>query len=74
MTRIVEAVPTLNPDTALVYAPEIKYPAKRVPVDLSTFRVPEIDNLYVVGDATGYVDSFVAAALTGVVAARSIAD
>ena len=74
MTRIVEAVPTLSPDTALVYAPEIKYPAKRVPADLSTFRVPEIDNLYVVGDATGYVDSFVAAALTGVVAARSIAD
>lgn len=70
---IVDVTGTIDPEQALVYAPELKYPARRIPVSLSTFRLPGYDNLYVIGDATGYVDSFVAAGLTGIVAARDIA-
>ena len=72
LDSLMDAVPSIDPTRALVYMPEIKYPAGRVPVDLGSFRVPGHDNLYVIGDATGYVDSFVAAALTGIVAADDL--
>lgn len=71
ITKLMQVVPSLDPKESLVYAPELKYPAKRVPVDLSSWWLPQAE-VYVLGDATGYVDSFVAAAITGVVAARHI--
>jgi uncharacterized FAD-dependent dehydrogenase len=63
---------TFDLDRSWVYAPEIKYPAARVPVEFNTWRSKDIDHLYVLGDATGYLDSFITAAVTGVQAARDI--
>jgi uncharacterized FAD-dependent dehydrogenase len=71
--RIFKAVPSLNASNALVYAPELKYPALRVPVDFRTWEVKGKPGLYCVGDATGYLDSFVAAAVSGLIAAEHIA-
>jgi len=68
-----EAVPSLNINRALAYAPELKYPAMRVPVDLLTWELDGHPGIYVIGDATGYIDSFVAAALSGIMAAQGIA-
>lgn len=68
-----DAVPSLSVDRAIVYAPEVKYPARRVPIDFSSWQVQGHENLYVVGDASGYLDSFVAAAVSGLIAADHIA-
>jgi uncharacterized FAD-dependent dehydrogenase len=72
--RTAGAVKSLDFNRALVYAPELKYPAMRVPVNLETWQLQGHDDIYVVGDATGYIDSFVAAALSGILAAQHIAD
>jgi uncharacterized protein len=55
-----------------VYAPEIKYAGFHIPVDFRSFRVPSVDGLYVIGNATGKLDSFVSAAITGIVAADDL--
>jgi hypothetical protein len=55
----------------LVYAPEIKYYAYRVPVD-QTWQSTDIGGLYVTGNAAGYTASLSAAALTGIIAADAI--
>jgi len=67
------SIPTFDPEESIIYGPEVKYPAYRAPVDTANWQVYGHPGLYIVGDATGYVDSFVAAALTGVVAGRDIA-
>ena len=61
-----------NLNDALVYAPELKYPAYRAPVSLETYAVKDLDGIYIAGDASGYVDSLVAAAITGILAAEDI--
>ena len=63
---------TLIESGALLYGPEVKYYGYRAPVDMTTFRSTQLGGLYVIGNATGYLDSFVSAALTGVIAARDI--
>lgn len=68
-----EAVLKIPAGTATIYAPEVKYAGYRVPIDRATFRLlGEEGRVYVVGNATGYLDSFVSAALTGIIAAKDI--
>jgi len=59
--------------SAVVYAPEIKYYASRFPID-ENWKSLGADGLYVVGNASGYLDSYVAAAVSGVIAARDIVE
>jgi uncharacterized protein len=64
--------PVLAADT-LLYAPEIKYYAYRVPIDVETWESTDVTGLYVVGNAAGYTASLSAAALSGIIAGRAIA-
>lgn len=61
----------LGPE-ALIYGPEIKYYSRRFPVD-SNWESKDVADLYVVGNASGYLDSYVSAAVSGIIAARNIA-
>ncbi len=63
-------VPIIS-STSVIYAPEIKYYGRRVNVD-NRWKSKDIDNLYVIGSGSGYIDSFVAAALSGIIAAENI--
>ena len=58
---------------AVVYGPEIKYYGYRFPVD-GNWKSMDVENLYVVGNASGYLDSYVAAAVSGVIAAKDISN
>lgn len=58
---------------AVVYGPEIKYYGYRFPVD-GNWKSMGVEDLYVVGNASGYLDSFIAAAVSGVIAARDISN
>lgn len=64
-------VPGILDEYSLVYGPEIKYYSPRVVID-SRWEAKGIRGLYVVGNASGYLDSFVAAAMSGVMAAEAI--
>jgi len=57
--------------TSVVYAPEIKYIGRRVNVN-TDWKSKDIKKLYVIGSGSGHMDSFVAAALSGIVAAENI--
>jgi uncharacterized FAD-dependent dehydrogenase len=63
--------PVLAADTVL-YAPEIKYYAYRVPINPQTWESTDVTGLYVVGNAAGYTASLSAAALSGIIAGRAI--
>jgi len=66
-----KALPDGLGQDAVVYAPEIKYYGQRFPVD-ENWKSTNISNLYVTGNASGYLDSYVAAAVSGMIAARDI--
>ncbi len=68
-----KVVPGVLGKHSLLYAPEMKYYGRKVPVDFETWRVKGTDNLYALGNASGYIDSFTSAAVTGVLAARDVA-
>lgn len=70
ITELAKIVPKIISDDCYIYAPEIKYYGRKFPVDFKTWAVE--DNIYVVGNASGYLDSFVSAALTGIIAANDI--
>lgn len=63
--------PVLATDT-LLYAPEIKYYAYRVPISSQTWESTEVTGLYVIGNAAGYTASLSAAALSGIIAGHAI--
>ena len=63
-------VPIISP-FSVIYAPEMKYYGRRVNVT-SDWKSNDIENLYVIGSGSGYLDSFVAAALSGIIAAENI--
>lgn len=63
-------VPIIS-STSVVYAPEIKYYGRRVNVT-KKWKSKDIERLYVIGSGSGHIDSFVAAALSGIVAAENI--
>ena len=61
-------------DKTWIYAPEVKYFGLKLPVDFKSWRCEGIDDLYIIGNASGYLDSFVSAALTGMIAAKDISE
>jgi uncharacterized FAD-dependent dehydrogenase len=63
-------MPGIAADSALLYAPEIKFYAMRIQTD-GRLRT-SIPNLYVAGDGAGVSRGIVGAAATGLVAARGI--
>jgi uncharacterized FAD-dependent dehydrogenase len=71
LSELSKVVPEIFKES-IIYAPEVKYHGYRFPVDKSSWRAKDIPNLYVIGDATGYMDSFVAAAVSGIQAGRDI--
>jgi len=76
-TDIIESIeqldivlPGLNSDSTLLYAPEIKYSAKRV-ITNSQLET-SIPNIFVAGDGAGLTRGIIAAAVTGLIAAEGI--
>jgi uncharacterized FAD-dependent dehydrogenase len=67
-----QACPPVMARDTLLYAPEIKYYAYRVPVDPATWESTDVAGLHVIGNAAGYTASLSAAALTGIIAGRAI--
>lgn len=63
-------VPVVSPKS-IIYAPEIKYYGRRVNVT-PEWRCKDVENLYIIGSGSGYLDSFVAAALSGIIATENI--
>ncbi|NHI93665.1 MAG: FAD-dependent oxidoreductase [Candidatus Lokiarchaeota archaeon] len=63
-------LPGLNSSSTLLYAPEIKYSAKRVITN--NFLETSVPNLFVAGDGAGLTRGIVAAAVTGLIAAEGI--
>jgi uncharacterized FAD-dependent dehydrogenase len=63
-----EIIPGVNSDSTLLYAPEIKFYARRIEVDdrLQT----SVHHLYAAGDGAGLSRGIVAAAATGILAAK----
>lgn len=70
LTELAVVVPGILNDETVIYAPEIKYYGMKFPVSFDTWEVEP--DLYVVGNASGHLDSFVSAALTGMIAATNI--
>jgi hypothetical protein len=64
-------VPGVIGEQAYVYAPEVKYYSPRVKIGRD-WQVVGIPGLYVIGNASGYLDSFVAAATSGIISAKAI--
>jgi hypothetical protein len=63
-------IPGVSADSSLIYAPEIKFYAKRFEVDKNLET--SIRNLFVAGDGSGLSRDMVNASATGVLAARGI--
>jgi hypothetical protein len=64
-------VPGVIGEQSYVYAPEVKYYSPRVRLERN-WEVVGIPGLFVIGNASGYLDSFVAAATSGILAAQAI--
>jgi uncharacterized FAD-dependent dehydrogenase len=65
-----QLVPGINSDETLVYAPAVEWCVKRVATNNS--MQTNVDGLYVAGDGAGLTQGVVAAAVTGILAAKSI--
>lgn len=65
-------LPGLNSGSTLLYAPEVKLRGNRVNVNKS--MQTEIPNLYMAGDGAGLSGNIVGAAISGIYAARGIAE
>ena len=63
-------MPGINNGETLLYGPEIKFFSNEI-VTNNQFKL-ESDNIYFVGDGAGKAGNIVAAAATGLVAARDI--
>jgi uncharacterized FAD-dependent dehydrogenase len=64
-------VPGVIGEFSVVYAPEVKYYSPRVALTPGWQSV-DVPGLYVIGNASGYLDSLVAAATSWILAARDI--
>lgn len=72
LTEMNKALSGVVSSESVLYAPEIKYYGKKVPVDFDSWKVDGVEGLYVVGNASGYLDSFVSAGLSGIISAEHI--
>jgi hypothetical protein len=62
----------LTSPTAVIYGPEVKYYGYKVPVVPATWEVLGLKGVYSIGNASGYLDSYIAAAVSGMQAACHI--
>jgi len=71
LEKLDKVIPGVYSDSTLLYAPEVKFYARRVITNrfLQTLR---ITNLYVAGDGAGVSRGIVGAATTGIIAANGI--
>ena len=65
-----KVIPGINNDDTLLYGPEIKFFSNEIETD-NNFKLAK-ENIYFVGDGSGKAGNIVAAAATGLVAARDI--
>jgi uncharacterized FAD-dependent dehydrogenase len=70
LERLDKVIPGVASDSTLLYAPEIKFYAMRVEVDI-TMETSK-PNLFVAGDGAGVSRGLVIASATGILAARGI--
>ncbi|MFO8109626.1 MAG: NAD(P)/FAD-dependent oxidoreductase [Thermoplasmata archaeon] len=70
LNKLDKIIPGVNSNNTLLYAPEIKFYAKRLKVD-SKLQT-SITNLHAAGDGAGLSHDIVNAAATGILAARGI--
>ncbi len=70
LEKLDRLIPGVASDSTLIYAPEIKYSAKKV--DTDAFLETSVTNLYVAGDGAGISRGIVAAAATGLLVAEGI--
>ena len=70
LEKLDKIMPGINNGETLLYGPEIKFFSNEITTD-NEFKL-ENDNIYFVGDGAGKAGNIVAAAATGLVAARSI--
>lgn len=64
-------IPGVNNNSTLIYAPEFKRSAKRINVN-PHLESKKVDNLFFAGDGAGLSRGIVAAATTGIIAAKGI--
>lgn len=60
----------LNPDSTLLYAPEIKFYARRIKTD--KYLETTVPNIFVAGDGAGISRGIIGAGATGIIAANGI--
>ncbi|MFX1452447.1 MAG: NAD(P)/FAD-dependent oxidoreductase [Promethearchaeota archaeon] len=70
LEKLDKLIPGVANNSTLLYAPEIKYSAKRIITN--EFLETSINNLFVAGDGAGFTRGIVAAALSGLIAAEGI--
>ncbi|MDY6842953.1 MAG: FAD-dependent oxidoreductase [Thermodesulfobacteriota bacterium] len=77
LTDLLESIEKLNNvieglynDSTLIYAPEIKYSAKRIITN--EFLETEIKNIFVAGDGAGVTRGIISAAVSGLIASKGI--
>lgn len=70
LERLDEVTPGVASDSTLLYAPEVKFYAMKIHVDEN--METSVPNLFVAGDGAGLSRGIVAAAATGLLAARGI--
>jgi hypothetical protein len=70
LERLDKVIPGVASDSALLYAPEIKFYAMRVEVEKN--METSIPNIFVAGDGVGVSRGIIIASATGVMAARGI--
>lgn len=70
LEKLDKIIPGVNNDETLLYGPEIKFFSNEI--ETNNQMKLENDNIYFVGDGTGKAGNIVAAAATGVIAARDI--
>lgn len=71
LERLEKVIPGIANNSTLLYAPEVKFAAKKIEVkkNLESVQVP---NLFVAGDGAGLSRGIIGAAVTGILAARGI--
>ncbi|MHA1680323.1 MAG: NAD(P)/FAD-dependent oxidoreductase [Promethearchaeota archaeon] len=70
LDQLNKVIPGIASDSTLLYAPEIKYSAKRIETNKELETT--LTGLYVAGDGAGLSRGIVAACVTGLIAAKSI--
>lgn len=71
LEQLDSVIPGVASNSTLLYAPEVKYSAKKIETRDNTLET-KIDGFFVAGDASGRTRGIIAAAVTGLIAARAI--